>query len=305
MSKQNAQALLWCTVYVFLLLTLITPISILTIHFIMVPVLILYTRLGWKQFSLFYAICLAAVFALTGAFGEALILLALFFLPPAVVIGMFYKRQAPARSTITAGTLAMLSELLLVLVVSYLIGVKPMEKLHALVSNSIDTLPDVLKYSMSQAQLDAAAHYFVQLIPLFLISASLYYVVITHGIGRWLLRKTGIHVPGLPPARNWMLPKSFVWYFLIVMVADFFIRIDSNSAVSMFVWNLLPLLTLAFAVQTIGLLFFVAHAKKWNYTLPVVGIIALAVFFPLIYLYSILGVLDVLFSLRKRITGQP
>lgn len=305
MAKQNAQAMLWCTIYIFLLLTLITPLSILTINVILVPVLILYTKLGLRQFILYYAICLAAVFALTGILGEQFILLSLFFLPPAVVIGAFYKRQAPARSAIAAGTVTMLAEFLLGLVVSYAIGVKPLEKMKTLVNNSIDNLPDVLKSSMNQTQLDAAVHYFMQLIPLLLISASLYYVLITHGIGRWLLRKKGIHVPGLPPVREWVLPKSFVWYFLIILVADFFIPIHSDSVISMFVWNLLPLLTLAFAVQAIGLLFFVAHAKKWNYTLPILGIIAVVLFFPLIYIFSILGVLDVLFSLRKRIIGQP
>lgn len=303
LAKQSTQAFVWCLIHVFLLLTFMTPLNILTINFIMIPVVVMYTRLELKAFILTYAISLAAVFALTGSFGPFLILLSLFFLLPSVVIGWAYKKQSPARTTFVAGTISLLSEFLLVLTISYAAGFRPMDRLRDLLYDSINSLPVMLKNTVNQGQLDLAVHYFMQLIPLFLISASIYYVFITHGISRWLLRKTGVIVPGLPPVRNWMLPRSFVWYFLIVTVLDYFISIESSSVISMFVWNLLPILTMAFAIQAIGFFFFVAHAKKWNKVLPILAIVGMILFFPLVYLYCILGVLDVLLPIRKRIAG--
>lgn len=304
MTKKSMQAVLWCAVYIFMLLSLITPLSILTINLIMIPLLILFTILDAKRFLLAFAISVAAVFALTGSLGSFLLLLALFFLPPSVVMGLFYKRKSPALSTITAGTVTLLTEFLLTLLISHLAGLKPMERMQEFLNESIENIPAALQTTFTRAQADLAVHYFLQLIPLLLIFGSLYYAFISHGIGRWLLKKSGVIVPGLPPAKEWMMPKSFVWCFLIVTVLDMFIRIDTNSTVAMIVWNLLPLLTLAFCIQAIGFFFFLAHRKGWNKVIPVLSVIAVLVFFPLVYLYCIIGVIDVAFPVRKRMTGS-
>lgn len=305
MTRKSMQAVLWCAVYAFLLLTLVTPLSMLTINLIMVPLIILFAIVDVKRFLLAYAISVAAVFALTGTFGTFLLLLSLFFLPPSAVMGFFYKRKSSARTTLTAGAITLLSEFLLTLLIGYMAGLKPMEKLQDFLYESLENVPEALKATITKAQADLAVHYFMQLVPLMLISASLYYVFITHGVGRWLLKKIGVIVPGLPPAREWMLPRSFVWYFLIVTVLDLFIKIETDSAVAMFVWNLLPLLTVAFSVQAVGFFFFLAHAKGWNKAIPVLIVIAGIFLFPLsVYAFCVIGVLDVAFPLRKRIAGH-
>ena len=66
----------------------------------------------------------------------------------------------------------------------------------------------------------------------------------------------------------------------------------------MILWNLIPLLTFAFAVQAISFLFYVVHVKNWNRALPLIGI-ALAFVMPGIV--SLLGVFDVAFDLRRRL----
>lgn len=289
----------------FLLLTLVTPLSLLTINLIMVPVMILFTILDAKRFLLAYAISVAAVFALMGTYASYLLMLSIFFLPPAIVMGRFYKRQAPVQSTLTAGTVTLLAEFLAALLIGYVAGLKPIERLQDFLLESVDNLPQVVKATITEAQTHLAVQYFLQLIPLMLISASFYYVFITHGVGRYLLRKSGINVPGLPAAREWMLPKSFVWYFMIVSVTDFFIKIDTSSAMAMIIWNLLPLLTLAFAIQAVGFFFFLAHTKGWSKAVPILIVIVGIMFYPLlVYLFCVIGVVDVAFPLRKRIAGS-
>jgi len=303
LAKQSTQALIWCIIYTFLLLSYVTPLLILTIYLIMVPVLIMFTRLDLRLFILTYAISVASVYALTGPFGAPILIMSLFFLPPAIVMGTFYKKQAPVRAALTGGTVTLLAEFLLGLVVAYAAGLRPIDRVEDFLYSSIDSLPEVMVNTVNKAQLDLAVQHFIQFIPLLLITTSFFYVIVSHGIGRWVMRKLGTNVPGLPRAREWRMPKSFVWYFLIVMIMDFFISIESRSTLSMFVWNLLPILTMIFALQAIGFFFFVAHAKKWPVIVPLLGILALILFFPLVYLYSILGVLDVLLPIRKRITG--
>lgn len=303
MSKGRYFALVWCIINSLMMLSFITPLIIITINFVMVPALVLFTKLELKKSILFYAISLAAVSAVTGYLGLFPVALSLFFLPPAIVMGRLYKKTATARSVIVGGTVTLLSEFLLGLLISFAAGFKPMDRVKEYIQSSVDSLPDVLRNSVNQAALDLAIHYFLQIIPLLLITASLFYTVIGHGVGRWVLRRNGMQVPGLRPMREWMLPKSMVLYMVIVTVCDMFINIESNSFFSMVVWNLLPILTVAFTVQAIGFLFFVSHVKKWTVALPVLAIVLVVVLPFLVYLYCIMGMLDVLMPIRKRIAG--
>lgn len=303
MSKGRSFALVWCIINVLMLLSFITPLVLITMNFIMVPALVLFARLELRKFILFYAISLAAVCALTGFSGTLLAVMSIFFMPPAVVMGRMYKKQAAARVSIVAGTVTLLAEFLLGLLFSYAAGFRPMDQVKDFIRDSVDSLPAVLRNSVNEAALDLAIHYFMQIIPLLLISASLFYTLIGHGVGRWVLRRNGMQVPGMPPMREWKLPKSMAVYLIIVTIFDLFISIESNSFFSMVVWNLLPILTVAFAVQAIAFLFFVSHAKKWSIALPIVAIVLIVVLPFLIYLYSIVGMLDVLLPIRKRISG--
>lgn len=303
MSKGRSFALVWCIVNTLMLLSYMTPLIMITINFVMVPTLVLFAKLDVRKSVLFYAICLAAVGALGGEFALFPVVLSLFFLAPTIVMARMYRKQSPARSVIVGGTVTLLSEFLLALLASYAFGLKPMDRLKDFLQSSVDSLPEVLRNSVNQAALDLAIQYFLQIIPLLLIITSVFYTVIAHAMGRWLLRKNGVQVPGLRPIREWMLPKSMAFYMVIVTIFDMFISIESNSFFSMVVWNLLPILTIAFTVQAISFLFFLAHTKKWTVALPIVAIVLIVVLPYLVYLYSILGMLDVLMPLRKRIAG--
>jgi uncharacterized protein YybS (DUF2232 family) len=286
-----------------MLLSFLTPLIIITINFVMVPTLVLFARLELKKALLFYAISIAAVSALTGFTGMFLVLMSLFFLVPGIVMSRLYKKELAARSVIVAGTVTLLGEFLLGLLVGYAVGFRPMERLKEFIQSSVDSLPEVLRNSVNQTALDLAIHYFMQIIPLLLITAALFYTMIGHVVGRWVLRRNGMPVKGLAPIREWMLPRSMVLYLVIVTIFDMFISIESNSFFSMVVWNLLPILTMAFTVQAISFLFFVSHAKKWTVALPVVAIVLVAVLPFLVYIYCIMGMLDVLLPIRKRIAG--
>ncbi len=277
-----------------------TPFIIFTISFIMVPVLILYVTFNIRQFALYYAASLFIVFLLAGWQGAFLISVSLFFLPPVFVMGNFYKRKAAARSAITAGTVTLLGESLLSLVIAYAFGFNPITKFKNLMSDYVHSLPASLRELLPRDQ-DMYINLVMQGIPLYLILFSLFYVFFTHGFSRWLMKKTGNPLPGLPPIREWILPKSFVWIYLIAFVIDLFTVQTSNSLIATLLMNLLPLLVTAFAVQAISFLFFVAYVKKWNVALPIVGILVLVFLPPVLFIYSLLGVFDVAFPIRERL----
>lgn len=297
MFKARKEAWMWSGILVLLLLSLITPLSFITISCIMIPALILYIRLENKAFVMFYTISLLLVLLITGSFSVFIIPIALFFLLPVLVLGRFYRKKAPAGTAITAGIVCLLAQLLFVLVVLALWGVDINTALSNFIRQNMNQVPASLQLGLSDEIISESIRMMVKRIPVYLIFISFYYIVITHWLGRKILNRLGEGIPGLRPIREWMLPKSLVWYYLAALIISFFVSSESESIVNMILINLIPLLMFTFSVQAVSFLFFIAHHKKWNKTLPITGIVML-LFLPNIL--SLLGVFDVAFDLRTR-----
>ncbi|MBP1994625.1 DUF2232 domain-containing protein [Paenibacillus eucommiae] len=299
MGKQGWQRFLWSAIAGIILLSFMSPFIIFTVSFLMVPVLILYVKSSTKQFVIYYAASLLVVYALAAWQGAFLIAVSLFFLPPVLVMGNMYKRKAAARSVITAGSITLLAESLLSLMVASMLGFNPIMKFKQLMGDSINSMSPALR-ELLPADQDLYLNLLIQIIPVYLIAFVLFYSLVTHGVSRWLLGKTGEQIPGLRPMRERMLPKSFVWFYLIAFAADLFIKPGSDSMIAVLLFNMLLILVPLFALQAISFLFFVAHTKNWNRAMPIIGIILLLVVPPFFFLYSLLGVFDVAFPIRER-----
>jgi uncharacterized protein YybS (DUF2232 family) len=284
---------------IMLLLSLMTPFIIFTISFLMIPVLMLYVKSSTKRFAIYYVVSLLIVYLLTGLHGMFLLSVSLFFLPPVLVMGNLYKRKAAARTVLTAGTVTLLAESLLSLVIGYSLGFDPIAKFKQFMNEYVTTMPSALRDLLPKDQ-DWYVNLMVQVIPLYLIFFALFYAFVSHGISRWLLNKTGEGIPGLRPMRERMLPRSFVWIYLLAFVMDLFVNPTSTSLIATLLMNLLPILVLAFAIQALCFLFFVTHANKWKPIMPIIAILLVCFMPPLLFVYSLLGVFDVAFPIRER-----
>ncbi|TDF94370.1 DUF2232 domain-containing protein [Paenibacillus piri] len=307
LGKGSARMLGWSLLTAVLLLSVLSPLNIITFNILMVPVLVQYTRLETKRFLSFYGISLAIVYVLTsllisGWGGAVLVAISLFFLPPVIQMGNLYKKRAAARTVLTVGTVTLLIEMLLSILVAYMFGFNLIAKMKTFMLEIMDTWPAQLK-GMLVVEPDALVQLMSKMLPLYMIGSSLFIIVITHWLARKLLNRSGESIPAFKPIREWMLPRSFVWYYVIALFMEFFVR-DPNSILYSLLLNLLPLLTAVFAIQAIAFLFYVAHTKNWSRALPVAGIIILLIFPPAYFMFSLLGVFDVAFPIRERMTRK-
>ncbi|MFD7522183.1 DUF2232 domain-containing protein [Paenibacillus chitinolyticus] len=303
LTKKNLQFIGWGLLYILFLLSFMTSYLVITASFLMIPVLILFVKLDAKRFTAFYLGILLIVNLLLGWTGFVVLAISLFLLPPVIVIGTFYKKKAPAHLVITYGTLTFLAEMLLTLVIGFLFKLNFIKKFKTIMLDYLNNMQPAVKGMLpTQGDMQWYVDVLVQIIPLDMILFSLYFIGVTHLIGRRLLNRMGEDIPGMPPVREWKLPKAFVWIYLIAFAADMLFVSVTNSLMSALLINLLPLLMFAFAIQAISFLAFVAHYKGWGKLLPVAGTILLIVFMPfLLVLYSLLGVFDVAFPLRERL----
>jgi uncharacterized protein YybS (DUF2232 family) len=296
--KKNV--LVWGSAFVLLHLSLLTPLLLLTIWFASVPAVLLYlkTNRAWFAGVAVGSLGLGAVLA--GPLAFAFLGMAVTTLLPGIAMGEAYRRGGTARKGVTTGVVAYLAVYLLTILIATMMGVN-------LTSTIADTVRDGLAFfpeSVSSILTEETVYEFIQLsvmmIPFYLIATSTFLATLTHTIARRFAKLSrGKTIPQLPPIRDWRLPRSFVWYYLIALFAELFVPVDPGSFVSTIVVNIVPLLMLAFVVQGISFLFFLGHAKRKMW-IPWLGVVAVVLFNPLFMPFSLLGVFDTAFPIRDR-----
>jgi uncharacterized protein YybS (DUF2232 family) len=136
------------------------------------------------------------------------------------------------------------------------------------------------------------------IIPSFFLMISFVTMLIIISVNFPLLRKIGIHTAEFPPFRNWKLPQSIVWYYLITLILMITVRPEVGTYLHWALFNLFYVLQLLLVVQGLSFIYFFAHLKNWPKGL-VILITVLA--FPLYEFVRILGIIDLGFDLRQRL----
>jgi uncharacterized protein YybS (DUF2232 family) len=291
--------LAWSAAALLLLLTIPSPLSGLTLFLIMTPFIVLFTMLRPAVFAVHAAVIGLAAFLVLGPYGPPALAVAVFFLVPSIVMGSMYKKNRKARSVVLAGFAVILAQMLLELVLfTFQFRVDLSAQLSVLLQSS---LRDVETAGMAPAgwaaqTANTLADAFIQILPLFLLLFSFLLAVINHGAARRALRFSGVEVPALPRAKDWKLPRSLFWYFLIALVLSNTVPRQGHDYWTIVSANLLPLLIFAFTIQAIGFFFYLADAKRWPKVVPVlIAVPVICLYVP----FFLVGLLDVAFPLRR------
>ncbi|MDT0124923.1 DUF2232 domain-containing protein [Paenibacillus sp. RRE4] len=298
--KFSFKSAVWSAVLLLLLLSLLTPLSVLSIFFMMIPGVILYASLSIKSFILHLvpvAIILVMVHPIYLLFMVILIL-------PAIAMGHAYKNQKSALFALMTGAGTMLAEYLLLLLVGSLIfqfdlssyirdvvqlTIEPLTNSSSQMINGFVWTPEMTEDVAKQTQL---------MIPFALVVTSMVMAFITHIIARPILSVMGLNVSKLPPAREWRMPRALIWYYFLALIIEVVSRQNDGSYWKMIAMNLSPLINLGFMIQAIGFFFFLSHTRRWNPVIPF--LLGAAVFFigPL----RIVGIIDLAFPIREAIS---
>jgi uncharacterized protein YybS (DUF2232 family) len=147
---------------------------------------------------------------------------------------------------------------------------------------------------------DNTTESFVRLMTQFVTLAFIVFSFVNAVVGHWLSRQAlriffNQEVPGMPRAKDWMMPKSLVFYYLAALILQLIFTGDHNSFMNVVLINMVPLLSLVFAIQAVGFFFFLADQKGWHKVVPLILAVPVILFPPL----SLIGVLDVAFPIRK------
>ncbi|WP_243387210.1 YybS family protein [Bacillus kexueae] len=297
-------AILLAIFAVLLAMTLYLPlIGAVALVFLATPFIIMVYRHDMKKAWFMFAGALLISFIVGQLLSVPLVLM---YGVVGIVMGHFYKKQQPFVALVL-GSLAFLGGLLLTYGLSVLLfGMNWMAE----ITNEVNrTFEDTAKMFAALGQ-DVPEEAFTQIesqlqllgmmLPTILVMAAVFSAFITHAVNRPIMKRLKMEMPAITPFRNWRLPKSIIWYYLIVIFMQF-MNIESGSFLFIAVLNLTILLQVLLLIQGLSFLFYYSHIKNKGKWLPAIGVIISILLYPVQELVRILGIIDLGFDLRSRL----
>jgi uncharacterized protein YybS (DUF2232 family) len=298
---------LWVSIYSLMLILLLTPFSPFVIHFVMVPLVILFSLFPLKKTAVPFLVILGIYSLINWSIGLLLFLLTLFLLAPSLLMGRMNRQKKHAGEVIFSGFAVLLGQFLLVLVIAYFHYdfniIHWLEKQLQSAFGSVTTFYQFLFPEIDfKTQFRELIDLIIILLTTILIFLSVYLSWISYMVARWILVKRGVELPAFLPIRDWRLPRSLIWYNIIVIIAGLLID-DKTTFLYALHMNLFVILLVLFWVQGIGFFYFISNRKNWSGIFPLIGICA-SIFTPIMYFFSIVGLVDMLFPFRQRMNDK-
>ncbi len=288
-------------------MTVILPILASVLMWILpLPFIVYVVRNSWKPGLMLLVVASFVSFVIGGVI---LILSAVVFGTSGIVVGELIRRKKTAFTVLLGGSLAYIANFMLFFILSIVVfDLHPIKVIQDIMMESVNAGKGML-LAIGQdpsAQLDQLVEFIERLIylaPALIISTAVFYALFTQLISYAILKRIGVKFEGFKPFRDWTFPKSFLWYYLI---ASIFILIGLEEGTTLFIvmWNLFPLLEIAMTIQGLAVVFFYCHAKGLNKSIPIILVIVSIIAPFLLYIYRILGIIDLGFELRKRIKNS-
>ena len=276
-------------------------INFITIPLLTVAIIYLYVKLDLKRFILVYLANLLIMVLIGGKIALLLLSLPLFFLPAAIVMGFFYKKQFTAYKAIIASGLTLVAEMIILLVGMKIAGYDPFNYLKNNFNEMIAFLPEG---TIDSVAVESFFYMFQLISPFAMLFMGAGYAFASHGLSRLILTRMGELIPKLPSIRKLKLPRTTVIYFVLVMLLSMFVTEQSGSILAMVAYNILPVLTILLTLQALSFLFFVVHHFKWNKGIPWIAVVAVLFWSGGLYIAVFIGMLDILFPLRAKLTDK-
>ncbi|MBP1971032.1 uncharacterized protein YybS (DUF2232 family) [Virgibacillus natechei] len=310
-KKITDGALLTAIFMVLLFVTILVPVvSIIAMFLLPVPFIIYGSRYDWKPTLLMLAVAML----LTTLFATV------FSLPIAVLMGLgglmigsAIYQNVSAYETWARGTFGFIIGLLFVFVYTQvLFDINWIEEFELIVAQSMQMSTELLEQfgvgseqaTEAQEMMEEQVNLLTDLFPVGLAVAAILLAFISQWASYKMINRIERKELRFPPFRTLQFPVSIIWIYLFALLLSF-IELDSGNIFYLGAQNLLMLTGLLMSLQGFSFIFFYAHHKKMSKALPIISVVLAVIFPPLmLYLVRILGIIDIGFRLRDRLTGN-
>ncbi|WP_010531293.1 YybS family protein [Lentibacillus jeotgali] len=310
-SRQLTDGALLTAIFMILMLiaTFVPIITLIATFLLPVPFILFASRYDWKP-SIVMLIATSILSALlTSIFSLPLpILMGL----GGIMIGSAIYHRLSAYETLARGTIGFVIGLVFIFIFSqYVFQVNLVNEMNNMIEQSITMSQDVMNQigieELSEEQMDMLTEQFgmlTDLLPVLIAIAGLLLAFISQWISYKVISRIDNKQLQFPPFRMLRMPVSLIWIYFFSLIMTFF-GLNEDGMVYLAVNNVLMLVGILMTLQGFSFIFYYAYVKQMSKALPIASV-ALTVFLPffLLYLVRLLGIIDIGFSLRDRISND-
>lgn len=292
-------------VYVLLLfITFQVPfLGMITMFFLPVPFILVMMKekLSWVFGFLAVASVLTIIFGTVFSIPLTLLAGAV-----GIVIGYHVKYEKSMVQMFISSVFTIIVSLLLFLVGTILItNVNIIEESMTVFEQSLDTSIDMMD-SLGQSvpenfeeDMRDVIAMMQTLLPSTLVVSSMFLSCLFILAAQPFVKRFSDKTIKWPLFRNLRLPKSLLWYYIIVLLASMFINMEDTSYLTMAIMNLLYILQLFILLQGFSLIFYTSHLKGWVKAVPIILVVVSLLSPIMLTLVRILGIIDLSFPFRE------
>lgn len=304
-TKNITEGAVLLGVYVLLLLmTLFIPgIGVITLFALVVPFVIYTIRNDWKT-GIWFAV-LANILSLLMGSLPALVL-SIPMSSVGVVMGYLIAKNSSRYAILGAAT----GMYLLNLVLGYITAIVLFEiniaaMINELLNDSLKNAEAMSAYlgqdsEESMKQMQEMVGQFNYLLPSGMVTIAFAFAFISQLITGFVLKRLKVPVQPFPPFRDFTLPKSLLWYYVIVILLSL-IEMEEGSTLFLATMNLSYILMLLMTAQGMSFIFHFCYERKIPKAIPIIVLILSFLITPMLYIIRMVGIIDLGFDLRKRL----
>lgn len=290
----------------FLMSMYIPFFSIFSLFILPLPFIIYLYRHNLKAGLLLWAVTFGVSLAFGGLSG---IIITLFSGLTGIVMGELYRRKKSAFAVLLGASLANLLNMLGTIVIAQVVmGINFVKELEAQFQTAIGTAEEFYRSSgQDPSQIEKfkeQAELIPMMLPTYIIGGAVILAFLTHFAARMLMKRLRYDIPSFPPFREWNLPKSFLWYYIVAIVLTFSTP-DKGTALYIVTINLYMILSFVLIIQGFTVIFYYAWIKNWKRKRIILLIILLFLlnsFLPIpLEVVKFLGIIDLGFMIKKRL----
>ncbi len=308
-SKILTEGAMLTAIYIVLLLiaAFVPIITIIAMFLLPVPFIIFASRHNWKPALLMFGV--AVVLSVLFATIVSLPLTVLMGLG-GIMLGSSIYKKLPAYETLGRGTIGFVVGLVFIFVFSqFVLQVNLMSEIDQMINQYVQMIKDLMEQfglaDQGEEQIEMLEQQMGMITSLVPAGIALIAILMAF-VSQWVSYKVINRLDGMklgfPPFRMLRFPVSLVWIYFFALIFTFF-ELDPSSTLYLAVNNVMMLTGILMTLQGLSFIFFYAHKKNKSKALPVASVI-LTILFPFFFLYFVrlLGIIDIGFSLRDRIS---
>ncbi|TFE01452.1 YybS family protein [Jeotgalibacillus salarius] len=291
---------------VLLLITVYVPfISVVSGLFLLMPFLLYSVKYSIRASLLMFAASLGVAGIVGGVFS---IPIAILYGTTGVVMGWLVQQGKSKFMIFMISTLVFAVNLVVQYLFSILLfGVNMIDEFFTLMDDSLEQA--ISLYSAAgidtgnvQEQFAQVMLTFETLLPSLIVLSSALLIWIMMIINFPLVKRlTKRDLPNFESFRNLSLPKNVIWYYLIILLTALIATPEQGTMFAYALINLQFGFELLMVLQGLAFIHFYGHSKGWSKSLLVILTILGVLINPLT---RILGIIDLGFDLRKRISAK-